>query len=217
MYDEHSIDQSRILTAKEITTVLGDLRRKARSKNTRQNLIIFSLSTFCGLRVSEIVGLTLANVKLNREEPCIYIPKSLGKGKKKRTVPIWGDPTIADLRAWKAEREDMEASSSDPFVCSLANGPKGHKKTGLPSLGNALITRNAQARWKASIKVLGSERVADLSIHSGRHSFCSHSLDRGVSLACVRDAAGHASISTTSIYLHKVGNIERNRNALDFE
>ena len=215
MHQEHSIEQSRILTRKEISEVLGDLRRKARSKNTRQNLVIFSLSTFCGLRVSEIVGLSLANVKLNREEPCIYVPKSLGKGKKKRTVPIWSASTIADLRAWKAEREDMGASTSDPLVCSLAAGL--NSKTGLPSLGNALITRNAQARWKSSIKVLGTERVADLSIHSGRHSFCSHSLDKGVSLACVRDAAGHASISTTSIYLHKVGNIERNRNALDFE
>ncbi len=43
-----------------------------------------------------------------------------------------------------------------------------------------------------------------LSIHCGRHSFVSHSLAGGRTLAEIRDAAGHANVSTTSIYLHIV-------------
>jgi site-specific recombinase XerD len=62
--------------------------------------------------------------------------------------------------------------------------------------------------------VLGSERVAELTIHSGRHSFVSHALQGGRSILEVRGAAGHSSLSTTSIYAHlvdtddgKVGNL----------
>lgn len=197
------IDPVKVLARPEIVAVVSDLKRKARSKNTRQNLIIFRLATCCGLRVSEIVGLTLANVRVTGSRPHIYIPKAIGKGGKARRVPLWWDAeTLADLRSWKAEREEMGAESDSPFVCSLASGK--HSQTGRATFGKPLSARNAQARWKASIKVLGDERVDDLSIHCGRHSFCSHALAGGRTIAEVRDAAGHANISTTSIYLHVV-------------
>ena len=48
------------------------------------------------------------------------------------------------------------------------------------------------------------ERVQELSIHAGRHSFCSHALAGGRNLIEVRDAAGHANVATTSAYLHAV-------------
>ncbi len=197
------IDQTRILTRSEITEVLADLRRKRRSINTRQNLIIFRLATCCGLRVSEATGLSLANVRTEGKRPHLYVPKSVGKGGRARRVPLWWDEsTLSELRAWKAERIDQGATTSDPFVCSQAHGK--HHLTGKRTLGKPLSTRNAQARFKAAIKVLGSERVEVLSIHCGRHSFCSHALAGGRSIAEVRDAAGHANISTTSIYLHSV-------------
>jgi site-specific recombinase XerD len=41
-----------------------------------------------------------------------------------------------------------------------------------------------------------------LTIHHGRHTFISHALAGGKSLAEVRDAAGHANVSITSAYLH---------------
>src|SRR5687768_8202824 len=99
-----AVDRSRILTAAEIKTVLADLTRKARrSPMTRRNLNIFRLATCCGLRASEIGGLTMANVRLGGDRPCIRIPKALGKGSKARTVPLWWDAgTLADLRDWKA-------------------------------------------------------------------------------------------------------------------
>jgi site-specific recombinase XerD len=50
--------------------------------------------------------------------------------------------------------------------------------------------------------VLGRERLESLTIHHGRHSFISHSLAGGRTLAQVRDAAGHANVSITSGYLH---------------
>lgn len=190
-----SVDQTRILTRSEIAAVLADLHRKRRSVNTRQNAVVFRLSTCCGLRVSEIVGLSMANVKLAGKRPHIHVPAVIAKRHKARKVPLWWDAgTLAALDAWKRERESQGASGADPFVCSQSAGTQG----------KPLSVRNAQARWKATVKVLGDERRASLSIHSGRHSFCSHALAGGRSLAEVRDAAGHANISTTSIYLHAV-------------
>jgi len=49
--------------------------------------------------------------------------------------------------------------------------------------------------------VLGPERLVPLAIH-GRHTFISHALAGGRTLAEVRDAAGHANVSITSGYLH---------------
>lgn len=198
------IDAVRIMTRTEIRHVLADLKRKARSKNTRENLVIFRLATCCGLRVSEIVGLAMANVRVLGDRPHIYVPRVIAKRGKPRRVPLWWDAgTLANLAAWKQQRESMGAGPSHPFVCSLAAG--SHAQTGKPSFGKPLSVRNAQARFKHSIKCLGRERVAVLSIHSGRHSFCSHALAGGRSIAEVRDAAGHANISTTSIYLHAIG------------
>jgi site-specific recombinase XerD len=71
-------------------------------------------------------------------------------------------------------------------------------------MGKALSVFNAERRFKTAIGCLGSERVKVLSIHCGRHSFCSHALAGGRTVVEVRDAAGHASVSTTNIYLHLV-------------
>ena len=50
--------------------------------------------------------------------------------------------------------------------------------------------------------MLGADRIATLTIHHGRHTFISHALAGGRTLAEVRDAAGHANVSITSAYLH---------------
>jgi integrase len=50
--------------------------------------------------------------------------------------------------------------------------------------------------------VLGLVRLETLTIHHGRHTFLSHALAGGRTLAEVRDAAGHSNVSITSAYLH---------------
>jgi len=211
-----SIESTKILTRSEIKIVLADLRRKRRSVNTRQNAIIYRLATCCGLRVSEIAGLTMANVKVGSSRPHIYVPKAIGKRNKARKVPLWWDgATLAALIDWKRERIEQDAVSESPFVCSQQTGK--HRLSG-ETFGKPLSVRNIQARFKQAIKVLGRERVADLSIHCGRHSFCSHALAGGRTIAEVRDAAGHANIATTSIYLHVVhDDSDEPGNLFDFE
>jgi integrase len=57
-------------------------------------------------------------------------------------------------------------------------------------------------RFRTSCKVLDAARLEALTIHHGRHTFISHALAGGRSLAEVRDAAGHANVSITSGYIH---------------
>ena len=57
-------------------------------------------------------------------------------------------------------------------------------------------------RFRTACNVLGRERMTSLMIHHGRHSYISHALAGGKTLAEVRDAAGHANVSINSAYLH---------------
>lgn len=190
------VDRSKILQPNEIKTVLDDLRRKARrSVNTKMNLVIFRLATCCGLRVSEISQLTLADAQVDNTQPKIRIRREVGKGHKARKVPLtWDEQTLTDLREWKQYRREQQAVDNDYFVCSQHSD----------SLGNQIDRRNLRKRFKASCKALGKERCQELTIHYGRHSFISHALHGGRSIVEVRMAAGHSSLGITSIYAHLV-------------
>jgi integrase/recombinase XerD len=182
----------KVLTLNEINAVIANLRYKRRYVNNRQTLVIARLACCCGLRVSEICGLRLDDVRLGSERPHIRIRRELGKGGKARTVPLtWDAGTLADLTAWKAERESQGGTY---FVCSQS----------VQSFGNRPDRRNVRRRFIGACHVLGKERQSELTIHAGRHSFCSLALAGGKTLVQVRDAAGHANISTTSKYLHLV-------------
>ena len=188
------VDQTRILTRNEIATVIEDLKRRGRrSVNSRMNLIVFRLATCCGLRASELCGLNVGDVRVGVARPYLNVRAASAKGGKKRRVPLWWDrSTLDDLSAWKDERVAQGAKVSTPFVCGQSSAALGHH-----------ITRqNARHRFKVGCRALGYERCSDLTTHDGRHSFVSHALAGGRSLAEVRDAAGHANISTTSIYTH---------------
>ena len=203
-----TVDRSKILQPDEIRAILEDLRRKARrSTNTRMNLVVFRLSTCCGLRASEIAGLTLADVQVDSTQPKIRVRREIGKGHKARKVPLlWDAGTLADLRDWKRFRREQGATDDDRFVCSQ------HRD----SFGHPLERRNLRKRFKVACKALGRERQGEMTIHCGRHSFISHALHRGRSVVEVRAAAGHVSLSTTSVYAHLVDSDGTVGNLFDF-
>jgi site-specific recombinase XerD len=62
--------------------------------------------------------------------------------------------------------------------------------------------RTIYNRFQQACGALGEDRLDTLTVHHGRHSFISHALAGGRTLAEVRNAAGHSSIATTSIYTH---------------
>ena len=193
-YRGPNADPTKILTRREMTAVLAELKRKAqRSPSTRLNLVLFRLAACCGLRASEIATLRIADVRVELARPHIRIRRGASKGGKPRMVPLWWDAaTLADLTMWKADRLRHGALPQDPFLASLQM-----RRAAIP-----LSRHTLRKRFRTACKVLGRERLDTLTIHHGRHSFISHALAGGRSLAEVRDAAGHANVSITSAYLH---------------
>lgn len=186
------IDSTKILTTSEIKSILLDLSkaRKRRTVGQRQNRVIFRLATCCGLRVSEIAGLRWNDVHLGIDRPHIRLPASICKGHKARTVPLWWDAgTLADIQVWQ---DEVGLDRLALVVSARSLGSEGHR----------LDRRNLRPKFLRACACLGIERARSLTIHHGRHSFVSHALRAGRSLAEVRDAAGHANVSVTSLYTH---------------
>ena len=204
------IHTSKILLCEEIQTVLADLhKRSQRSINAWVNLTVFRLACCCGLRASEICGLRMDDLVLEGSRPLIQIrkdnTKQHGGQHLSREVPLWWDAgTLADLRDWGTLRLEQGAGSSDPFVCSQSRGKV------YPTAGKPLNRILAGRRWKTAIGVLGAARQRQLSIHKGRHSFCSHAMAAGRSVLEVQRAAGHSDAGMTlNTYGHLIdsGNV----------
>jgi len=135
-----------------------------------------------GLRVSELVGLRLHDLRLDAG----YL-RCVGKGSKERLVPMGAEANAA-LRAYlDSGREALLAGRrSDTVFVGRAGAP---------------LTR--QGFWKL-IKAHGRRAGirASLSPHVVRHSFATHLLENGADLRAVQMLLGHADISTTQIYTH---------------
>ncbi len=99
------VDTTKILTTEEIKSVVAHLKSKRRYINNRQALIIFRLACCCGLRATEVCGLTVDDVRTEGKRPHIRVRKTVGKGGRARKVPLWWDQgTLDDLRAWRIEQ-----------------------------------------------------------------------------------------------------------------
>jgi integrase len=185
---------------------LNDLKRKApRSKNTRLNLALFRLACCCGLRASEIAKLQVGDVRTELARPHIRIRNGAAKGGRSRIVPLWWDAgTLEDLAAWKAARLRAGAECDEPFLASL-----------IPDRVLKTFSRHTlRKRFRTACRVLGAARLETLTIHHGRHTFISHALAGGRTLAEVRDAAGHANVRITSGYVHVAVDDEANLGCL---
>ncbi len=136
----------------------------------------------CGLRVSELIGLTLEQVNLRQG-----VLRVFGKGSKERLVPM-GEEAIA----W-VERYSKEAR---PF---LLDGKPSDVL--FPSLRGVQMTR--QTFWhRIKHQARAAGIVKSLSPHTLRHAFATHLLNHGADLRVVQMLLGHSDLSTTQIYTH---------------
>ncbi|MBD9482272.1 site-specific tyrosine recombinase XerD [Pseudomonas sp. PDM14] len=136
----------------------------------------------CGLRVTELISLTLEQVNLRQG-----VLRVFGKGSKERLVPM-GEEAIV----W-VERYVREAR---PF---LLDGKPSDVL--FPSLRGEQMTR--QTFWhriKHQARVAGIGK--SLSPHTLRHAFATHLLNHGADLRVVQMLLGHSDLSTTQIYTH---------------
>lgn len=136
-----------------------------------------------GMRVSELINLTLERVDLNMK----YII-AFGKGSKERIVPLGSVAAEFLQRYLEKVRPKLTHEDRNTNIVFLAFG--GHE-----------LTR--QRFWQI-IRAYGRKANINkaLTPHILRHSFATHLLDNGADLRSVQELLGHSDISTTQIYTH---------------
>ncbi len=160
-----------LLAAPDVATPLG-LRDRA----------MLELIYASGLRVSELVNLSVLNLSLNDG-----VLRVLGKGSKERLVPF-GEVAREWLNRYLSEARPVilhGQQSQDLFVTRRGAG-----------MGRVMF-------WMLVKKyALQAGITVPLSPHTLRHAFATHLLNHGADLRAVQMLLGHADISTTTIYTH---------------
>ena len=135
-----------------------------------------------GLRVSELVGLRLADLQLD-----VGYLSAFGKRKKQRIVPL-GETALEALRYYlRYGRPSIDRGEGAGMIF-------------LNRFGRGL-TR--QGFWKIiKRRALEAGIRKNIMPHTLRHSFATHLLENGADLRAVQTMLGHADISTTQIYTH---------------
>jgi integrase/recombinase XerC len=134
-----------------------------------------------GLRVSEVAGLTLERLDLERGRVLVF-----GKGSKERELPI-SDPSAEALEAWFERGRPELARAAVPDLFLNRHGDR---------LGVRDIRRLVGRYGGAA---LAGRRVTP---HTLRHSFATHLLEGGADIRAVQELLGHASVATTQRYTH---------------
>ena len=136
-----------------------------------------------GLRVSELLALTLAQVDLDAG-----VVTTMGKGRKERVVPI-GDEAVSWVRRYLATGRP-----------ALAAAKKTTPRLFLSARGTSLTRMGFWKILRGYGLAAGISRA--ISPHVLRHSFATHLLERGADLRAIQMMLGHADLSTTQIYTH---------------
>ncbi|MCF7554506.1 site-specific tyrosine recombinase XerD [Pseudomonas petrae] len=136
----------------------------------------------CGLRVTELISLTLEQVNLRQG-----VLRMMGKGSKERLVPM-GEEAIVWVERYMrdARHELLNGRPSDVLFPSQR--------------GEQMTRQTFWHRIKHQAKVAGIGK--SLSPHTLRHAFATHLLNHGADLRVVQMLLGHSDLSTTQIYTH---------------
>lgn len=136
---------------------------------------VLTLLYACGLRISEAIGLTLAQSK---SAPLVIT----GKGGKARIAPVL--PRVREVLDSYIALCPFPLKPSEPMFRGLRGGP--------------LNARNIQLLIERMRGVLNLPDTA--TPHALRHSFATHLLGNGADLRVIQELLGHASLSSTQIY-----------------
>ena len=159
----------------------------------RRNRAMLEVMHRAGLRVCEACRVLTRDIT-GLEEGDVGPPSLtvIGKGNKERRVSLDGQ-TIHWLRRWHDTRRERRIPGRT-FFTTLKGTPV------LTRYVQQLVRRLADRAVRRGM--IPADRAAQITPHKFRHAFASEMADEGVDLVKIRDQLGHASISTTSIYLH---------------
>lgn len=148
-----------------------------------RNKAILELMYSCGLRVSEVVNLTISGLYLD-----VGFIRVIGKGDKERLIPI-GTDAIKHIKIYK-DNIRVHVPVQKGFEDILFLNKRGKNLTRVMIF---LIIKSLSAK-------AGITKV--ISPHTFRHSFATHLVEGGADLRAVQEMLGHESITTTEIYTH---------------
>ncbi|WP_103866559.1 site-specific tyrosine recombinase XerD [Aquimarina sp. I32.4] len=169
------------LSVEEIDLIIEQIDL-SKPEGERNRAIIETLYG-CGLRVSEVITLTLSSLFFDEG----YISVT-GKGDKQRFVPI-GDITQKYINIYTSQ------------IRNHINIKKGEEDT-------LFLNRRGGQLTRAMIFTIVKQLVEKAGIHKKvsphtfRHSFATHLLENGADLRAIQLMLGHESITTTEIYIH---------------
>jgi integrase/recombinase XerD len=160
-----------LLNAPHIETAIG-LRDKA----------MLEVLYACGLRVSELTGLTLNGINLKSG-----VLRVKGKGSKERLVPL-GEIAVEWVSRYlhSARPELAQGLVTDALFITIRGG--------------FMTRQNFWYMIKHYAKL--ADIYSNLSPHTLRHAFATHLLNHGADLRVVQMLLGHSDLSTTQIYTH---------------
>ena len=138
-----------------------------------------------GIRVSELTGLNLGDLDLDRGYLRVY-----GKGAKERL-------TFLGKQGCKALADYLRKGR--PFYLAQGSAP-GERAVFLNKDGTRLSARSVRRLLDSYVRRAALEKK--VSPHTLRHSFATHLLEGGADLRSVQELLGHVNISTTQIYTH---------------
>jgi len=165
-------DMFRLLESIETDTLLG-----------RRNKAMFETLYSGGIRISELVGLSLFDVDYSRE-----LIRVRGKGDRERIVPV-GPKALESILRYRKTLQTEEKISME------TDGPLFLNK----DLGR-LSARSVRRILEKLTRECGP--LVSISPHGVRHSYASHMLDSGADLRSLQELLGHKNLSTTQKYTH---------------
>lgn len=178
------------LNSEEYQRLMQTVRNVATPYFWQRDLAIVTIFLHTGIRLSELVSLTLDSFDLSERTIVIQ-----GKGNKERTIPL-NDEVALVIEKYLTKRPSVSGNSL--FVSKL----------GTPLSGRSVYHLIKHYLKKANINKI------KLGVHSLRHSFGASLLSKGVNLVIIQELLGHTKLETTRRYLH-INNSDL-RKAVDF-
>ncbi|OYV90309.1 MAG: hypothetical protein B7Z68_11540 [Acidobacteria bacterium 21-70-11] len=171
-----------MVTAPQLADLLESLPADPAGRRDRAAL---ELLYAAGVRASELVGLDLDDVDLNRR-----LARVLGKGGKERIIPFGREAERA-LRAYLPDRAAWR---------SRAGAPTEGEPLFVNQRGGRLSDRSLRRILDAAVFRIAM--IGHIHPHTLRHAFATHLLEAGMDLRAIQELLGHASLSTTQRYTH---------------
>ncbi len=152
----------------------------------RRDRVIVEVLYGCGVRISELVGLSVGDVDLDGR-----LLRVFGKGSKERIVPL-GRPAAQALESW------FDPGGRPAMAPARWRSRDDADAVVLNQRGSRLTRQGAWLALSGRARLVGLADV--VHPHVLRHSCATHMLDHGADLRAVQELLGHASISTTQTY-----------------